>query len=87
MLKRYEKDSNDAAGLKDEILKKYHIFKEPQKLSIKGCVVLKVKGIEVDLTGFSEGIQFTASELEGITEVKNVKLEQEPVSLRLMEGK
>ena len=70
-----------------KILKKYHIFKEPQKLSIKGRVVLKVKGIEVDLTGFSEGIEFTASELEGITEVKNVKLEQEPVSLRPMEGK
>lgn len=70
MLKRYEEDSTDAAGLKDEILKKYHIFKEPQKLSIKGRVVLKVKGIEVDLTGFSEGIEFTASELEGITEVK-----------------
>lgn len=70
MFKRYEEDSTDAAGLKDEILKKYHIFKEPQKLSIKGRVVLKVKGIEVDLTGFSEGIEFTASELEGITEVK-----------------
>ena len=36
MLKRYEKDSTDAGGLKDEILKKYHIFKEPQKLSING---------------------------------------------------
>ena len=70
MLKKYEGDSTDAIELKDEILKKYHIFKEPQKLSIKGSVVIKVKGIEVDLTGFSEGIEFTASELEKITEIK-----------------
>lgn len=70
MLKRYEEDSAEEAELKDEILKKYHIFKEPQKLSVKGSIIIKIKGMKIDLTGFSEGIEFTASELERITEIK-----------------
>lgn len=70
MLRKYNNSQADENELKDEILKKYHVFKEPQKLSIKGRALIKINGIEVDLSCFDNGIEFTASELPKIEYVK-----------------
>jgi hypothetical protein len=48
----------------------YHIYKEPQKLCVKGNVVITLSGNNVDLSGFSEGIEIMASDLTNIQSVK-----------------
>ena len=70
ILRKYNFSPSDEVELKDEILSRYHIFKEPQKLSIKGKVVIKINGIESDLSGFTDGIEFTVSELSKIDEIE-----------------
>lgn len=50
----------------DEILLDYHIAKEPQKLCIKGKAIINISGKEVDISGFSEGVEFQTSELINI---------------------
>ena len=52
--------------LSDEILKKYHVFKEPQKISIRGKAMIRMCGKDIDISGFDEGIEFTVSELSTI---------------------
>lgn len=54
----------------DEILLDYHIAKEPQKICIKGKAIITISGIDVDISGFSEGIEFQATDLEKIHAVK-----------------
>jgi hypothetical protein len=54
----------------DEILINYHIIKEPQKLSIKGKAIINISGIEVNISGFSEGMEFSAKDLEYIQSIK-----------------
>lgn len=70
MLRKYNNNQVDETTLKDEVLPQYHIFKEPQKLSIKGRAIIRINGIAVDITGFADGIEFSASELEKIDEIK-----------------
>lgn len=48
----------------------YHITREPQKLCIKGKALINIGGTEVDISGFSEGIEFQTSELKNIKSVK-----------------
>lgn len=52
--------------LLDEILKKYHVFKEPQKISIRGKALIRMCGKDIDISEFDEGIEFTVSELSKI---------------------
>ena len=52
--------------LSDEILKKYHVFKEPQKISIRGKALIRMCGKDIDISGFDEGIEFIVSELSKI---------------------
>lgn len=52
--------------LSDEILKKYYVYKEPQKISIRGKVLIRMCGKDIDISGFDEGIEFTVSELSKI---------------------
>lgn len=52
--------------LSDEILKKYHVFKEPQKISIRGKALIRMCGKDIDISEFDEGIEFTVSELSKI---------------------
>lgn len=70
ILRKYNNNQADETELKDEVLFQYHIFKEPQKLSIKGRVIIRINGITADITGFADGIEFSASELEKIDEIK-----------------
>lgn len=56
--------------LSDEILLDYHIAKEPKKLCIKGNVVINISGKEVDVSGFTGGMEFMASDLVNVRAVK-----------------
>lgn len=70
MLRKHSQHSLKEGELQDEILLLYHIAKEPQKLCIKGKAILTMSGIEVDISGFQEGIEFRASDLENLESVK-----------------
>ena len=69
ILRKYS-DRNTDDELLDEILLDYHIAKEPQKLCIKGDVIIHISGKDVDISGFYEGIEFLASDLVHIQSVK-----------------
>ena len=70
ILRRYGKRDLADGEMKDEILSEYHITKEPQKLCIRGKAVLCVSGKETDISGFSGGVEFSASDLARIQWVK-----------------
>lgn len=70
MLRKYSKQNLRDGELLDEILLLYHIAREPQKLCIKGKVIIHISGKEVDISGFSEGIEFQASDLINIQSIK-----------------
>ena len=70
MLRKYSKQNLREGELLDEILLIYRITREPQKLCIKGKAIINIGGTEVDISGFSEGIEFQASELINIKSVK-----------------
>lgn len=70
MLRKYSDRTLKADELLDEILLDYHIAKEPQKLCIKGKAIIHISGKEVDISGFSEGIEFLATDLAHIQSIK-----------------
>ncbi|TYS67678.1 hypothetical protein FZC76_13995 [Sutcliffiella horikoshii] len=70
LLRKYSDRTIEKNELIDEILLDYHIYKEPQKLFIRGNVVITISGNDVDLSGFSEGIEIMASDLTKIQSVK-----------------
>lgn len=70
MLRKYSKQNHRKGELFDEILMIYHIIREPQKICLKGKAIINIGGTEVDISGFSEGIEFQASELKNIKSVK-----------------
>lgn len=70
MLRKYSNHDIREGELFDEILLVYHIAREPQKLCIKGKAIINIWGTEVDISGFSEGIEFRASDLINIKSVK-----------------
>ena len=70
MLRKYSKQNLREDELLDEILLLYHITREPQKLCIKGKAIINIGGTEVDISSFSEGVEFQASELKNIKSVK-----------------
>lgn len=70
MLRKYANRTMNEFELVDEILLDYHIYKEPQKLCIKGNAVICISGKEVDISGFFEGIEILVSDLANIETVK-----------------
>lgn len=50
--------------LEDEILEKYHIVRERQKLCLKGNMTIRIAGRELELGAFADGVEFFADELE-----------------------
>lgn len=70
LLRKYSDRTIEENELIDEILVDYHIYKEPQKLCIKGNVVITISDKDVDISGFSEGIEIIASDLENVQSVK-----------------
>lgn len=70
MLRKHLNRSLKEDEISDEILLDYHIAKEPQKLCIKGKAIINISGKEVDISGFSGGVEFRASDLANIQSIK-----------------
>lgn len=70
ILRKYSRRSLREDEMVDEILADFHIVKEPQKLCMKGKAIVHVWGKEVDISGFSEGIEFLVSDLANIQSVQ-----------------
>lgn len=70
LLRKYSDKSITENELVDEILIDYNIYKEPQKLCIKGNVVITIADKDVDISVFSEGIEIMASDLKKVQSVK-----------------
>ena len=68
MLRKYS-DRSMENEMVDEILLDFHIAKEPQKLCIRGKVIINVSGKAVDISGFPGGIEFLASDLVHVQSV------------------
>lgn len=56
--------------LMDEVLHQYHIYKEPQKLCMKGNVVLTLSNKQFNVSLFQDGIEIMASDLKNIQSVE-----------------
>ena len=70
ILRKYADRTWGTDELLDEILLDYHISKEPQKLCIKGKALIYISGREIDISGFSDGVEFLASDLANIQAIK-----------------
>ena len=69
-LREYLGRSCGEAELEDEILEKYHITREKQKLCLKGSVTVRILGKELELGMFPGGIEFFAEELYKIERIQ-----------------
>lgn len=56
--------------MEDEILEKYHIIREKQKLCLKGDVTVHISGRKLELGMLSNGIELFADELPGIQRIQ-----------------
>lgn len=70
MLRNYTSRPCDNDEFFDEILMDYHIKKEPQKVCLKGKIVLCIDGEEINLSSLTSGIEFAASELAKIDYIR-----------------
>lgn len=70
MLHKYSNRTFNDGEMSDEILLDYHIAKEPQKLCIRGRAIINISGKEVDISGFSGGVEFQNSDLDNIKSIK-----------------
>lgn len=70
MLRKYSNRDFEVDEMLGEILLNYHIAKEPQKLCIKGNAIIIISGKEVDIGGFSEGVEFQTSDLVNIQSIR-----------------
>lgn len=69
ILRKYADKPVDDSALLDEILLDYHISKEPQKICIKGNAVIHMLDKDVDISGFTEGIEIIVSDLANIESI------------------
>jgi len=70
IIRKYEGSESAETEIEDEILEKFNIFKEPQKISVKGKMIILIDGVEVDLSGFKNGVEFSADDLDKIETIK-----------------
>ena len=68
-LRQYLKRPCAQDEMMNEILKEYNIYPERQKFCIKGDAALKICGKEIQISAFSDGIEFAANELSDIQEI------------------
>ncbi len=52
--------------LEDEILENYYIFREKQRLCMKGKATVKISGKEIDLSAFRDGLEFFTDDLKNV---------------------
>lgn len=70
LIRSYWKEPCQEDELPDEILEKYQITKEKQKLCMKGDITLWIAGRALELGVFHEGIEFFSEELERIERIE-----------------
>lgn len=70
ILHKYSNIVRQDRELSDEILNRYHIYKEPQKLCIKGNVIFNISDKTVPVSAFSDGIEIMTTELANIQSIK-----------------
>ena len=70
LLKKYNNQEHSNEEFSDEILTKYHIHKEPQKISIKGNAVITIGGVDIDIGCFKYGIEFSFEDIRRIDCIK-----------------
>lgn len=63
-LREYLKRPCQEDELEDEILEKYHIVRERQKICLKGNLTVRIAGSELNLGAFADGVEFFADELK-----------------------
>lgn len=64
----YDKPCPDEE-LNDEILQKFSIYKEQQRLCVKGKIIFTIAGKNVDIGAFANGIDFAAEDLANLEKV------------------
>lgn len=69
ILRKYHGQPCEENELLDEILGKYHIVAEQQKICLKGNIVFVKNGRTIELGGFQNGIEFYADELGEIEKI------------------
>lgn len=69
LLRTYENMPCKEGELPDEILGKYHIIPEKQKICLKGDVTLLMAGKPLELGTLRDGIEFFTEDLEKLTQV------------------
>lgn len=69
LLKKYNRQEHIYNGISDEVLTKYNIYREPQKISIKGNVIISICGIDIDIGCFKNGIEFSSEDIKKIVKI------------------
>lgn len=71
LLREFRDQPCGEGELPDEILREYHIVKEPQKICIKGSITIWMKeGRNIDAEAFENGIEFFADEWSRIERIE-----------------
>ena len=82
LLRAYEEMPCEEGELPDEILGKYYIIPEKQKICLKGDITLKIGGRLLELGALTDGIEFFTEDLNALEQVVVHTLE-----LRTVENK
>lgn len=70
LLREFRGQPCEEGELADEILREYHIAREPQKICMKGNITIWIRGRSIDAGVFENGIEFFADEWERIEKIK-----------------
>lgn len=70
LLREFQEKPCEEGELPDEILREYHIAKEPQKICIKGDITLWIRGRSFDAGVFENGIEFFADEWDPMEKIE-----------------
>lgn len=70
ILRAYWKEPCREEEVPDEILQKYHIIKEKQKLCLKGNVSIWMAGKKMEIGAFEHGIEFFTDDMEKIEQIE-----------------
>lgn len=70
MLKQYAEIRDEDEMIADEILEKYHIYRDTPNLCIKGNAVLVFNGKKMDISGLGKGVEFASSDLKDLEHIQ-----------------
>lgn len=55
--------------MEDEVLQKYHIYKEPRNITIKGSCKITIHDTTIDISAFRNGLTFSAADLPAVSSI------------------